>query len=210
MRWGCTRTVAPATEAARRVSDQCKGLGAALVNHATVTAPNKAMFTLTSSACFTLIPDAKNHGKFILDGGTKTFALITNPTNYADAESLEVRGGSAFVLGGSNAGDINSTTAGSLELYGLINSGNVIAKNSQSIIIADVMNNGGDITVDNVSVTLINVKSSGAITATGANSKYNAYDITNTGTINIAAGTIDLHFTCNTGGTITIGDSVTG
>jgi hypothetical protein len=70
---------------------------------------------------------------------------------------------------------------------------------------------GGNILVTNMpSVTLINVQSYGNITANGANGNYKAYDIVNTGLITINAGTIDLHFKCNTGGTVTVGTSVTG
>jgi len=183
--------------------------GASLVNHKNAT--SRAAMTLTNETCFVVIGQAKNHGKFTISGSSKTYALIIEPTNFADADDLKVTGGSATVLGGSNAGNIVSTTTGSFEVYGLSNRGNVHVSGATNVIIADVQNKGGKILVtDMPSVTLINVQSYGNITANGANGNYKAYDIVNTGLITINAGTIDLHFKCNTGGTVTVGTSVTG
>merc|ERR1719424_598068 len=184
-------------------------LGSALVTNAAGTVV-KSTFTLNSKACFTIVSAPENHGKVNFNGSDKSFALLLNPQNFADADTLTISGGAAMVLGGVNAGTIKSTTTKSLEVYGVNNSGNLDVKNSQGIVIADVQNNGGTITVDNIGVTLINVKNTGKVVATGPKGKYNAYNIVNSGSINIAEGLIDLHFSDNTGGTVTIGDKVTG
>jgi len=183
--------------------------GASVVNH--VNATSRAEMKLTSKTCFVIVPLALNHGKFTLSGSSKTYALITEPTNFADADDLKVKGGSASVLGGFNAGNLVSTTTGSFEVYSLTNRGNVTISGASNVIIADVQNKGGKILVTNMpSVTLINVQSYGSITANGAEGNYKGYDIVNTGMVTINAGTINLHFKCNTGGTVTVGNSVTG
>jgi len=209
---GTAKTTVTAATAANQAyyADVSRQMLAAVkvVNPAGVA--DRASMIFTKDTCFVFISDAYNAGKLTINGGDKTFALITNPTNVAGPDALTVTGGSAMILGGTNAAKIVSTTAGSLDIHGVANTGSLIVSKSQSIVIADTTNTGGTITVTDVSVTLIDVTSSGKIVASGAAGKYVAYNIVNTGTITISAGTIDLHFKCNTGGTVTIGDSVTG
>lgn len=187
---------------------------AQVVNHA--NAVMRAEFHLLPSVCFVTLFEPFNHGKVTMTGGPSTYALVLNPMNYADADQLQILGsGSATVLGGSNAGAINSTTNGILELYGIANTGNVYATvetgTNGGIIIASVTN-GAAATIDitDLTVTLIDIVNEGNVIARGSSGKYNAYDITNTGTVTIKGGQVDLHFTCNSGGTIVLETGVIG
>lgn len=182
-----------------------------VTNHANAVV--RAEFTFTQKTCFLAVVGAQNKGKIIVDGTDKTYAIIHNPINYADADAISFNGGNAVILGGTNAGPINVNTEGKLEVYGVENSGPIDVKTSKDVIIADVANKASaTIVVYNVSATLTNVVNQGYVTAKGGS--YKAYGIVNIGAITIEAGDIELELLCppsgSTAGTVTLKDGVTG
>jgi len=187
-----------------------------VTNNATGVA-EYASITIAKTACFTALVEAKNKGSVVVENGTRTSILVVRPTNYAEAEAISILGGTARVLGGTNAGSINVATTGKIELYGLVNSGPVKVSLSQDIVIANVFNNvGGNIEVTDVSATLINVVNHATVTVKGPVSGpalggfFNGYDIVNTGTVIVLGGVINISFICPTNGTLTVAAGVTG
>ncbi|CAE8632868.1 unnamed protein product [Polarella glacialis] len=182
-----------------------------VTNHA--NASDRAKFTVTSEPCLVAVIDAKNKGEINFQGSEKTYAVLVNPTNYADADAITFSGGSAVILGGTSSGAINVDTTGKLAVFGVENSGPITCKKSQDILIANVTNKAGaTITVENVTATLINIINEGSVLVKGGG-KYKAYGIVNLGSITIEAGDIELELLCpasGSSGTVTLMEGVTG
>ncbi|CAE8646891.1 unnamed protein product [Polarella glacialis] len=182
-----------------------------VTNHA--NASDRAKFTVTSEPCLVAVIDAKNKGEINFQGSEKTYAVLVNPTNYADADAITFSGGSAVILGGTSGGAINVDTTGKLAVFGVENSGPITCKKSQDILIANVTNKAGaTITVENVTATLINIINEGSVLVKGGG-KYKAYGIVNLGSITIEAGDIELELLCpasGSSGTVTLMEGVTG
>mmetsp|Transcript_64784 Transcript_64784/g.200600 ORF Transcript_64784/g.200600 Transcript_64784/m.200600 type:complete len:764 (-) Transcript_64784:246-2537(-) len=183
---------------------------AIVTNHPNAT--ERAKFSFTNEACMLLVVKAKNKGEINLLGSNRTHAVITDPTNYADADAITVVSGSATILGGTSAGPINAATDGRLEVWGVENSGPISASASKEVIIADTTNKAGAlINASNVYATLIDVVNEGSVIANSVSFK--AYRIVNTGSISIEASSVELELLCPpscAGGSLTLGPSVTG
>ena len=190
--------------------------------------------TVGAGSKFTCVDEtaAPPHGAAVTSATTSNMELfLFKPTVLASAAKSVFEMGSVYVIGGSNAGEIEiNQYASSAKLQGMVNTGTVTSTSAKDIFICDTTNQpAGSVTVSESTAVLVNVTNSGTVFVSGGT--FSLYDvtnaaggtvtvggavtakasgITNAGTISIAGGTIDLTLATNAGGTITIATGVTG
>ncbi|KAJ1450984.1 hypothetical protein M885DRAFT_30462 [Pelagophyceae sp. CCMP2097] len=171
-------------------------------------AVNAGNVTIGSTACEMLIFNPRNTGNFAIAGGAETHVVIIDAVNAAEAgSSLAFTGGSARLLGGSNAGPgpIYFVTGGAVEVFGLTNAGDVVFVQSQDVSVMPT-HNTGRIAARNTSTSIYNVTNSGNITIQGG--AHAIYDVVNSGVIVAAGVTVALSNVVNSGTVYVVDGSV--
>ncbi|KAJ1448988.1 hypothetical protein M885DRAFT_123109 [Pelagophyceae sp. CCMP2097] len=171
-------------------------------------AVNAGNVTIGSTACEMLIFNPRNTGNFAIAGGAETHVVVVDAVNAAEAgSSLAFLGGSARLLGGSNAGPgpIYFVTGGAVEVFGLTNAGDVVFVQSQDVSVMST-HNTGRIAARNASTSIYNVTNSGNITIQGG--AHAIYDVVNSGVIVAAGVTVALSNVVNSGTVYVVDGSV--
>ena len=168
-------------------------------NPATVTV-SPAKNDDDGNQCFQSMVEPYTESKIHITSGQ---TWMYNPTATKDARITVSGPASVGIVGGNNAGAINVyNSTGRVQLAGITNSGPVSVDGASNVFISGVVNNaGGMLNILNIAGATIYGTTNHANIVVGG-SKFDAYQIDNTGSIFIKDGAFNLEFCSNTGSVV--------